>query len=92
MRSIILKLELQSLKAELAASHELCCSLAHEFETTTLTGGEKAAIAHRWDKALKEDHGLQLALVLLERRDSESEIDTATRVAEKFIPSQFLTQ
>lgn len=92
MESIIRKLELQSLKAQLAVSHSVCSSLAHEFETTTLKGDEKAAIAQRWDKALKEDRGLQLALVLLESRDDESKIDAATRVAEKYIPSQFLTQ
>ncbi|MGO8934336.1 MAG: hypothetical protein ACLPLZ_04185 [Terracidiphilus sp.] len=90
MGSIIRKLELQALKDQLAASHDVCSSLAHEFETTALKGGQKAAIAHRWDKALKIDQGLQLALVLLERRDSESRIDAATRVAEKYFPSQCL--
>jgi hypothetical protein len=77
METSVRELEIQTLKNQLALSHEVCSSLAHEFETETLTPDDKAAIAHRWDHALKERYGLQLALDLLERIDCESEIDAA---------------
>jgi hypothetical protein len=90
MESLIHKLKAQSLKAHLAASRHVCSSLAREFETQSLTRDQKAAIAKRWEKALQETHGLQLAIGQLERRDSESIIDAATRVAEQYIPLQSL--
>ena len=64
----MLKLKIQSLKAQLALSHNLCASWSHELETEILTGDQKVAIAHRWGNARKESHGLQLAMELLERQ------------------------
>lgn len=77
VESMIRKLKVQYLKGQLAVSRNVCSSLAHEFETTGLTVDEKAAIAHRWDKALKESHGLQLALELLEKPARESKTNAA---------------
>jgi len=68
MESIILKLKIESLKAQLALSRNLCTSRAHELETGILTTDQKVAIAHRWGNARKESHGLQLAMELLERQ------------------------
>jgi hypothetical protein len=75
LKSIIRKLEVQSLKARLALNPMACSCLADEFKLKTLTGDQKAAIARRWENALKERHGLQLALDLLERPARESKIN-----------------
>jgi hypothetical protein len=77
LKSIIRKLEVQSLKARLALNPMACSCLADEFKLKTLTGDQKAAIARRWENALKERHGLQLALDLLERPARESKINAA---------------
>ena len=71
MKPTILKQKVQSLNAELALSRSLCASLAHELETDTLTADQKVEIAHRWDNARKQSHGLQLALELLERQSAK---------------------
>jgi hypothetical protein len=54
LKSIIRKLEVQSLKARLALNPMACSLLADEFRSKTLTGDQKAAVAHRWRSALKE--------------------------------------
>jgi hypothetical protein len=72
LESIILKLKIQSLKAQLALSRNLCNFWSHELETEILTGEQKVAIAHRWDNARNENHGLHLAIDLLEKQQSES--------------------
>jgi len=77
METSVRKLEIQSLKERLALSHKAGASLAREFESGTLTPDEKAEIAHRWDHALKERYGLQLAIDQLERMGCEPEIDAA---------------
>ena len=71
LESIIGKHNVESLKAQLALSHNVCYSLANESETTTLTGDQKAAIAHRLDAVIKESHILRLAIDLLERQEKE---------------------
>jgi len=69
--SIIRKLRVHTLKAQLALRHLMCESLAKEFETA-LTFERRAALARKWDVTLKEGHVLQRMLDLLERQERES--------------------
>jgi hypothetical protein len=68
--SIIRRLRIQSLKAQVEASRLNCTSLANEFENAA-TDTEKTKIATRYDEALKQTHCRQLLLELLERQDRE---------------------
>ncbi len=68
------KHKVESLKAQLALSRNVYSSLANEFETTTLTSDDMAAIAYRLDAALKETQILQLAIDLLERQEREEQV------------------
>ena len=54
MEFIIRNLMVQNLKAQIALRRYVCEFLVREFQTPTLTTHEKAALAHRWDIALKE--------------------------------------
>jgi hypothetical protein len=71
LESIIRKLRVHTLKAQLALRHLICESLAKEFETA-LTFERRAALARKWDVTLKEGHVFQLMLDLLERQERES--------------------
>lgn len=72
MEDVIRKLRIQNLKAQVVLRQLLCASLAREFETASLTFDERAAIAHRWDEALKECYVLQLMVELMERQERTS--------------------
>jgi hypothetical protein len=68
LESIIRKLWIHTLKAQLGVRQFMCKSLAQEFETPTITFEQRTAIAHRWDDTLQESHVLQLMIELLERQ------------------------
>jgi hypothetical protein len=70
LESIIRRLRIQSLRAQFEASRLYCASLTSQFETAVF-GTEKAGIARRYDRALKQTHRLQLSLELLERQERE---------------------
>jgi hypothetical protein len=61
----------QNLKAQIALRRYVCEFLVREFQTPTLTTHERAALAHRWDIALKESYVFQLMLDLTERQKNE---------------------
>ena len=71
MESMIQKLRIQALQAQLALRQHLCASLAEEFESPKLTVKPRTALAHRRDDTLKESHVLQLMIDLLERQEKE---------------------
>jgi hypothetical protein len=68
---IIRKLRVQKLTAQVALRRYVCEFLVREFQTPTLTIHERAALAHRWDIALKESYVFQLMLDLVERQKNE---------------------
>lgn len=72
LESVIPKLKIQTLKAQLALRSFVCASLAQEFDTAMLTFEQRAILAHRWDETLKESHVLQIMLDLLERQERMS--------------------
>jgi hypothetical protein len=74
MQSMFRKLRIQALKAKLELCQHQCASLAAEFETAT-SSGDKAAIAQRWDRALKENHAIQFKLATLEKLEKEKEAE-----------------
>ena len=74
MEFIIRKLRVQNLTAQLALRRYVCEFLVREFQTPTLTTDERAAIAHRWDIALKEGYVFQFMLDLIERREKEERV------------------
>ena len=67
---VIRKLAIQSLKAQLILRQFLCAFLARELEIEGLTANQKAELAYRWDKTLKESQILQLTLDPLEWQES----------------------
>jgi len=71
LESIIHKMKIQMLKAQLASRRYICASLANEFEIRALTGGRRAALVHRLDNALKKKHAVQLLLDLAARQQRE---------------------
>ena len=75
MQSLIRKLKIHALKMQLQASRRKCDSLATEFEAAASTK-QKAELAHRWDRAIKESHAVQHALARLEKHQSELAVDT----------------
>ena len=72
MESVILQFRIQILKAQLDVCQLVCASLAKELHTARLTSEQKAALARRWDKALKESRGLQRAIDMLEGQETET--------------------
>lgn len=71
MEFIIRKLRVQNLTAQVALRRYVCEFLVTEFQTPTLTTNERAAIARRWDIALKETYVFQFMLDLIERQKNE---------------------
>ncbi len=71
MESMIHKLRIQALQAQLALRKFVCASLAKEFEAESLSVKQRAALAHHWDDTLNESYVLQLMIDLLERQEKE---------------------
>jgi len=72
LESAIRNLRIQTLKAQLNVCQLVCASLAKEIQSSSLTLEEKAALAHRWGKALNETRGLQHAIDTLEQQEVET--------------------
>ena len=71
MEPAIRKLTMQTYQAQIALRERMSESLAREFEEENLTLGQKATVAHRWDKILKEKHAFQFMLDLMEKQESK---------------------
>jgi hypothetical protein len=69
-------LRIDTLKTQLEVCRLVCASLAKEIQVPYLTPEEKAALAHRWDKALKESRNLQFAIDTLQGQETESRFAT----------------
>jgi hypothetical protein len=67
-------LRIDTLKTQLDVCRFVCASLAKAAQADHLTPAEKAALAHRWDKALKEGRNLQLAIEILRGQETESRL------------------
>jgi len=71
LESIIRRLRVQNLQAQVVLRRYVCEFLSREFQTPTLTTDEKTALARRWDITLKESYVFQLMLDLIERQQNE---------------------
>jgi hypothetical protein len=67
-------LRIDTLKTQLDVCRFVCASLANAIRADHLTPEEKAALAHRWDKALKEGRNLQVAIDMLRGQETESRL------------------
>jgi hypothetical protein len=81
LESVIRKLRIQMLKAQLALRQHQCATLAEEFEAPTLSVKQRAVLADHRDVSLKESHVLQLMLDLLEMQENEALLE------DDFIPA-----
>jgi hypothetical protein len=70
METIINKLRLPALRAQIEASRLYCASLAAQFDAAQ-SGAEKTEVASRYEDALKQTHMMRLLLELLERHERE---------------------
>ncbi|MFZ2021692.1 MAG: hypothetical protein WCC31_12285 [Terracidiphilus sp.] len=80
MESFVCKLRIRKIEQQLELCQHICEASAREFDTATLTALQWAAVAHRWDEALKASHVLQLTIDLLKRQERE-ERDEAESLA-----------
>jgi hypothetical protein len=67
LESVVRKLSMQTCKAQVASRERMSELVAKEFEGETLTLEQKAKVARRWDKILKEKDVYQLLLDLMEK-------------------------
>lgn len=65
-----LKMRIRSLRRRHEICSNVCASLAAEFEIAA-ANDEKAAIARRWQEAVKQSHSLQYQLEQLEKQERE---------------------
>jgi len=70
MESIINNSRIRSLRGQIDASRLCCLSLSIQFERAG-TDTEKAEIARRQEKALKQTHVMELTLEVLEGQERE---------------------
>jgi hypothetical protein len=73
-------LRIDTLKTQRDVCRFVCASLAKEIQADNLTPMEKAALAQRWDKALKEGRNLQFAIDMLRGQETESRLATIQAV------------
>jgi hypothetical protein len=72
LESGIHDLRIDTLKTQLDVCQLVCASLDKELQDSSdLTLEEQAALAHRWDHALKESRSLQLAIDMLEGQETK---------------------
>jgi hypothetical protein len=64
-------LRVDTLKTQLDVCQIVCASLDKELQASHLTLEEQAALAHRWDNALKESRSLRLAIDMMEGQETE---------------------
>ena len=67
VRSVISKVRIYFLKAQVEASRLYSIELAQRFENAA-TSAERTMLARQFDKSLKQTHATQLLLELLERK------------------------
>jgi hypothetical protein len=70
--SDIRKLRIQTLKTQLEVCQLVCVCIARELQAAYVMPEQKAVLAHRWDKALKESRNLQLAIDMLEGHETDA--------------------
>jgi hypothetical protein len=80
LESIIRKLRIQTLKAQLKVCNQVCVALSNDLENLTLTDDQRLSTGHRLDEALKESRALQFMLDLLERQIKEEREHTGSTV------------
>jgi hypothetical protein len=73
VESIIRKLRIHTLKAQLALRRFVCETLAERLENGDLTVAEKLALARRWDDVMKEVHDLRLLLESQEQQGPQAD-------------------
>jgi hypothetical protein len=71
LESAIHDLRIDTLKTQRDVCQLVCASLDKELQASDLTLEEQAALAHRWDHALKESRSLQLAIDMLEGQETK---------------------
>ena len=71
MDPTVRRLKIQSLKAQLEACRLQNIAFAKEYEASSIPE-ERDEIAGRWDRAMKEEHFVKLALELLEKEPNGS--------------------
>ncbi len=74
METLIRNLRIRTLKSQLEVCQFVCASLANELRAANLTPAEKTALADRWEKALKEVRGLQLAIDMLDHQETDARV------------------
>jgi hypothetical protein len=74
MESVIRRLEIQSLKAQVVLCHRCCSSLHCQFKTESLTREQRSEISQCWVELFRESQALQQAVDLLERQDREANL------------------
>lgn len=77
MESTIQKMKIQSLQAQLVLSRKTCALLANELKAHTLSDHQKAAIAYRWYKAMKDCDNLHFVIEIVERQGKNPEVSPA---------------
>jgi hypothetical protein len=77
LESVIRNLRIQTLKTQLEVCQLVCVSIARELRADYVAPEQKAVLAHRWDKALKESRNLQLAIDMLEGQETEAGFNLA---------------
>lgn len=70
MDSVIRKLRIKSLKAQIEASRLQSESFAGDFEKAT-SNKQKSEIARKWDREMKAKHAAQVLLEMFERQQEE---------------------
>jgi hypothetical protein len=75
MQQDLRKLTIQNYKEQVAANKLLCAALAGELRDGTLPFEQREAIAHRWEKALREGYAFQFMLDRLEQEEHEDTVD-----------------
>ena len=71
LKSGIHDLRVDTLKTQMDVCQLVCESLDKELQASHLTLEEQAALAHRWDNALKESRSLRLAIDMMEGQETE---------------------
>jgi hypothetical protein len=71
LESIIRRLRINTLKAQVALRQSKCASLNSLFEAKSLTDEQRSEITRRRDESLEESYVLQLMVELLERQERE---------------------
>jgi hypothetical protein len=72
---------MQAYKAQVALRERMSQSLAKKFEEENLTLEQKAKLARKWDKVLKQKYAFQFMLDLMERQKGEEKESLAGAIS-----------